>query len=242
MKNTIVLIPTYNEAKNIRAIIEQIFTVDPALHVLVIDDNSPDGTAEIVTEQKKVFSNLDIMVRTKDRGFAKSYLDGFRWVLSQNKFDRLITMDADFSHDPKEIPYLLRLLDEGADVALGSRHARAGSFPGIALWRQILSKFAQRYVQYILGLGIRDCTSGFIAMPTSVLSTMPLHKFRSEGYGFLFELKYELSRQGYSLREHPVKWPKRHQGESKMSWKVIWDSMLLPWKIRLGKNDQIPMN
>jgi len=232
MHQTIVLIPTYNEAKNIKLIIERTFSIDHNLSILVIDDNSPDGTAQIVKSMQGDRPNLKILVRYQDRGFAKSYLDGFKHVLATNHYDTVITMDADFSHDPQEIPHLIKLLDQGADVALGSRHTPGAKFPGISLWRQLLSKFAQRYVQTILGLTIRDCTAGYLAIPTRVLRSLNLNQFHSDGYGFLFELKYKLTKQGFTLKEHPVKWPQRHQGESKMSKKIIWDSVLLPWKIK----------
>ena len=234
MHKPIVLIPTYNEAKNIKLIIERTFTVNPNLSILVIDDNSPDGTAAIVKSLQIKYPHLDILVRLSDRGFAKSYLDGFRRVLKSNAHDTVITMDADFSHDPQEIPHLLALLDHGADVSLGSRHAPGTTFPGISLWRQLLSRFAQRYVQTILGLQIRDCTTGYLALPVHVLRAINLDQFRSDGYGFLFELKFKLTQQGFKLREHPVKWPKRHQGESKMTNKIILDSVLLPWKIKFS--------
>lgn len=236
MRHPIVLIPTYNEAKNIRQIIERTFQVDPSLAILVIDDNSPDGTAQIVKTMQAKFPSLNVLVRIQDRGFAKSYLDGFRHVLTSSQYDTVITMDADFSHDPQEIPFLLHLLNRGADVALGSRHASGHRFPGISLWRQWLSRFAQLYVQTILGLGVRDCTTGYIAIPVPVLKTLDLSRFRSDGYGFLFELKYKITKQGFTLREHPVRWPQRHQGESKMSKKIILDSVLLPWKIKFSRH------
>lgn len=232
MRETVVLIPTYNEAPNIRPIIERVFAVDPTLSILVIDDNSPDGTANIVRSMQPHFPHLDLLVRYQQRGFAKSYLAGFQKVISDNKFDTIITMDADFSHDPQEIPHLISLLDAGANVALGSRHTPHATFPGISLWRQLLSRFAQRYVQTILGLHIRDCTTGFLAIPINVLRSIDLNSFRSDGYGFLFELKFKLTQQGFKLREHPVKWPQRHQGKSKMTNKIILDSVLLPWKIK----------
>jgi dolichol-phosphate mannosyltransferase len=234
MRKIIVLIPTYNEAQNIQPIIERTFSVDPSLSILVIDDNSPDGTANIVRSMQPNFPNLDLLVRYQQRGFAKSYLAGFHKVISDHNFDTVITMDADFSHNPQEIPHLIKLLDSGADVSLGSRHTTHAAFPGISLWRQLLSRFAQRYVQTILGLHIRDCTTGYLAIPINVLRTIDLNQFRSDGYGFLFELKFKLTQQGFKLREHPVKWPKRHQGKSKMTNKIILDSVLLPWKIKFS--------
>jgi len=229
-----VLIPTYNEAENISLIIDEVFHVDPALSVLVLDDNSPDGTAAIVEAKKRQYPRLRILKRMHDRGFARSYLDGFRRVLAEGASAAVITMDADFSHEPKEIPHLLRVLNNGAGVALGSRHVKGGKFLGISLWRRVLSRFANSYARAILGLPIHDCTSGYIAMSTSALRALDLNSFRSEGYGFLFELKHRLHRSGCRLVEHPVRWPDRHQGKSKISKKIIWESFLLPWKIKFS--------
>lgn len=231
-RDTIVLIPTYNEAENIRLILDQVFTVSPDFTVLVIDDSSPDGTAAIVTEAQRTYPRVRLLKRTRDRGFAQSYLEGFRQVLAEGEKSVIVTMDADFSHEPKELPSLLAALRQGADVAIGSRHARGGRFPDIPLWRRLLSRGANAYVRRVLNFPVADCTAGFLAMRASALRAVPLAELRSEGYGFLFELKYRLYRQGFRLVEHPVAWPNRHQGKSKMSKRMMWESFLLPWKIR----------
>lgn len=236
--DTIVLIPTYNEAENISLILDQLFTVSPDFTVLVIDDNSPDGTAAIVEQAQRKYPNLQLLKRTQNRGFGKSYLDGFRRVLAEGEADSIITMDADFSHEPKEIPFLLDLLAAGADVATGSRHVKGGRFLGIPLWRRALSRFANTYVRLVLGFPIADCTSGFIAVKASALVAIRPDTLRSEGYGFLFEMKYRLYRKGFVIKEHPVAWPNRHKGASKMSRKIMWESFLLPWKIR--QSDRAP--
>lgn len=232
--DTIILIPTYNEAENISLILDQIFSVSQEFSVLVLDDNSPDGTAAIVERQRARYPNLRVVKRLSDRGFGKSYLDGFRRAFVERTKDIIVTMDADFSHEPKEIPFLLRLLASGADVATGSRHARGGRFPGIPLWRRVLSRFANSYVRLVLGFPIADCTSGFIAMKTSALAAIHPETLRSEGYGFLFEMKYRFHQQGFLIKEHPVAWPNRHKGVSKMSRKIMWESFLLPWRIRFS--------
>lgn len=231
---TVVLIPTYNEAGNISLILDQVFSADPQLSVLVLDDNSPDGTAEIAEAKRTQHGNLRVLKRLTNRGFGKSYLDGFRRVLAERDKSVIVTMDADFSHEPKEIPFLLDLIAAGADVALGSRHVKGGRFPGIPLWRRVLSRYANAYVRLVLGFPIADCTSGFIAMKTTALAAIHPETLRSEGYGFLFEMKYRLYRKGFVIKEHPVAWPNRHKGVSKMSRAIMWESFLLPWKIRLG--------
>lgn len=234
-ERTLVLIPTYNEAENIGLMLDQIFTVDPRLSVLVIDDQSPDGTAAIVQERMTRYPRLFLLFRTAHRGFANSYRDGFRYTLSDTHYAVAVTMDADFSHEPKELPKLIGLLDVGADVAVGSRHVKGGRFPGIALWRRVLSRYANRYVRWVLGTSLADNTAGFIVMRTSALRRIPIAHLRSEGYGLLFELKYRLHRSGARMVEHPVAWPNRHQGHSKMTAAIMWESFLLPWKIRFGK-------
>lgn len=232
-ERTIVLIPTYNEAENIGPILDLVFHVDPRLSVLVLDDNSPDGTAERVLKKQREYPNLRLLVRTADRGFAQSYREGFRRVLAESGYDAIVTMDADFSHEPKEIPAILTPLEQGADVVIGSRYASGKPFPDIALWRQVLSRFANEYIRLVLGLRLTDCTAGFIAVRAPVLRAIDLDAIRSEGYGFLFELKYRFVRGGFRVVEHPVRWPNRHQGKSKMSKRIMWESFKLPWKIRL---------
>lgn len=229
---TRILIPTYNEAGNIEAILTRIFAVERTLSVLVVDDNSPDGTAAIVEQLQQRWPTLALLRRVRDRGFANSYRDGMRRTLADPRWSVLVTMDADFSHEPEELPAMLALLDHGADLVIGSRHTRGGRFPGIPLWRRILSKSANTYVRVVLGLPIADCTAGYLALRTDILRDVPPEDIRSEGYGFLFELKYRSFRAGYRLREHPVAWPNRHQGKSKMSRKIMWEAFRLPWRLR----------
>lgn len=233
-EKTIILIPTYNEADNIRITLQKIHDIDPAFHVLVLDDNSPDGTAAVVRDAKKNYPNASVLVRTSNRGFAQSYIDGFNLVIAGAEYEAVITMDADFSHEPKELPALLQLLNNGADIAIGSRYARKQSFPHISLWRRIMSRFANFYVRTVLGLPITDCTAGFIAMRTDALRRLSMERVRTEGYGFLFQLKYRAYKSGFRMAEHPVAWPERHQGSSKMNLRRIFESFLLPWKIKFG--------
>ncbi len=233
-QRTIILIPTYNEAENIGLILRQIQSVDPGFNVLVLDDNSPDGTAQVVEAFHKEHPPVSVLVRTSNRGFAQSYLDGFKRVCAGSEYDAVITMDADFSHEPKELPELLTLLNNGADVVIGSRYAKHQKFPHITLWRRMMSRFANGYVRTVLGMPISDCTAGFIAMRTEALRSLNMQGIRTEGYGFLFQLKYRAYKSGLRLAEHPVAWPERHQGSSKMNLKRIFESFLLPWKIKFG--------
>ncbi len=234
-ERTIILIPTYNEAENIGLTLQQIQAVDARFHILVLDDNSPDGTAKVVQDFPAVEgSSVSVLVRTSNKGFAQSYVDGFERVSRGNQYDAVITMDADFSHEPKELPHLLALLNAGAEIAIGSRYAKRQQFPHISLWRRIMSKFANFYVRTVLGLPITDCTAGFIAMRTEALKKLSMNNVRTEGYGFLFQLKYRAYKAGLRMAEHAVAWPERHQGSSKMNMKRIFESFLLPWKIKFG--------
>lgn len=231
---TVILIPTYNEAKNIRLTIERVYAVNENFNVLVLDDDSLDGTGQVVKELMATHPRLSLMERKQNKGFAQSYIDGFKKVIKENKHQVVITMDADFSHEPEELPFLLKLLDNGADVVMGSRYTKPQDFPHISKWRRILSRFANNYVRFMLNLPVTDCTSGFIAMKLPVLHKFHFDTMRTEGYGFLFELKYRAYRAGFKFAEHPVKWPERHQGASKMNMKRIFESARLPWKIRFS--------
>ena len=228
----ILLIPTYNEAENIGLILKRIFQVDPRLHVLVIDDSSPDGTARVVEAKQREFPHLELLQRRQNPGFAQSYLDGFTRVKHDKNFDVVVTMDADFSHDPQEIPAMLDVIHGGAEAVIGSRYAKVRNFRHIPLWRRVLSRFANEYVRLILHLPVSDCTSGFIAMRREVLEKLPLTGIRTEGYGILFELKYRLHQAGFEVAEHAVDWPDRHLGASKMNFRRIFESVRLPWRIR----------
>ena len=230
----IILIPTYNEADNIGLILERVFGVDQNFQVLVIDDDSPDGTARVAASKQEIFPNVSLLVRKENKGFAQSYLDGFARVLNEKKHDAVVTMDADFSHDPKEIPAMLDMIQGGADAVIGSRYARAKSFRHIPVWRRVLSRFANAYVRFVLHLPVTDCTSGFIVMRRAVLEHLDLRGVRTEGYGFLFELKYRIAQAGFTIAEHAVEWPDRHLGASKMNFKRIFESARLPWLIRFG--------
>jgi glycosyltransferase involved in cell wall biosynthesis len=230
--DTIIIVPTYNEVDNIGAILDQIYAVSSAFTVLVVDDSSPDGTAAIVKAKQPAHPTLRLLERTRDRGFGKSYLAAMQQVLAEHAKSVIVTMDADFSHEPAELPALLAKLDAGADVVIGSRHARGGRFPGIPLWRRVLSRAANTYVRLALALPVADATSGFIAMRADALRRVALGEIRSDGYGFTFDLKYRLYRAGCRMTEHPVAWPNRHLGHSKMSNRIMWESFLLPWRIR----------
>jgi dolichol-phosphate mannosyltransferase len=232
-RNAVVVVPTYNEAENVPQVVETVFRLYPEIHLLIVDDQSPDGTAEIVRGLQPCHPNLELLSRSGEASFGGAYRDGFRKVMAEEWCQAVISMDADFSHDPAVIGRLLELLGEN-DVVLGSRYVTGGSVSNWALGRRLLSRAANFYVRAVLGLPIRDGTSGFMCMRATALAKIPLDAIVSDGYAFLVELKYMLVRQGCRFRESPIRFEERREGQSKMSMGKIWESVWLPWKIRLG--------
>lgn len=230
---TVVLVPTYNEKENISMLVRKIFNLYSDISVFVIDDNSPDGTAEEVRSMQGSFPKLFLIRRSGRRGLGRSYLDGFRVVISDQHYENIITMDADFSHNPNEIGPMLKKLSE-TDWVIGSRYVAGGGVENWGLRRKLLSRFANFYVGFILGAGVADMTAGFNCFKKSVLKKINLDKIFSDGYAFLVELKYEALKFGLHLSEHPITFLERREGKSKMSSAVIWESIWLPWKLRFG--------
>lgn len=232
---TIVLIPTYNERENIVLLAEGIFRFYPEISILVIDDNSPDGTAAIVKNMQNKFSNLYLHQRIGKKGFGRSYLEGFKKILNDGRYETVVMMDADFSHDPKIIGSMLSKLAD-YDVVNGSRYVAGGGIKNWKWRRRLLSRFANFYAQTILGSEVKDLTTGFICLRKNVLSKINLDEIRSDGYAFLIELKYKLLRAGAKFCEHPIVYNERREGQSKMSTGIIWESIWLPWKLRFRKS------
>lgn len=230
----IAVVPTYNERQNIGLLVRTFFNILPSASLLVVDDNSPDKTVEEVADLKKEFPRLNFLLRHSERGLGKSYIDALKKLAGDNRYEIIVMMDADFSHDPRMIPGMLERLSQ-YKIVIGSRYVRGG---GVANWnmrRKMLSRFANFYARFILGLSIKDMTAGFFVFDRSVLSTLDLNSIKSEGYAFLIELKYRFSRLGYEIYEYPVIVSDRTQGQSKISKKVIWESIWLPWKLKLRK-------
>jgi len=227
------LIPTYNERENISALSRLVFDAAPGVRLLIIDDNSPDGTADLVSEMKGNFPDMDVYKRVGNKCFGKSYLDGFRIVLNDDRYDYVGMMDADFSHNPAVIPAMFEKLAD-CDVVVGSRYIRGG---GISNWnfkRRMLSRFANFYARTILGIPVRDLTTGFMCFKKETLKNIDLDSIQSDGYAFLIELKYKLYKAGYKTVEYPIIFSERSEGQSKMSSKIIWEAVKLPWKLRIS--------
>lgn len=227
---SVILIPTLNEGKNLKDLIPGIFGLMPDVSVLIVDDNSSDGTKELVGSIKVYFKNLFILERKNDFGYGRSSVDGFKWVF-EKQYENIVTMDADFSHDPNSIPAMIGMLNL-SDITVGSRYVRGGGVKNWNFFRRVLSRFANLYVKLILNLPVTDTTTGFNSYRVSVLKKLNLDEIRSEGYAFLVELKYRLFRAGCRFSEHPILFSERREGQSKMSSKIIWESVLLPWRLR----------
>jgi len=229
-----VVIPTYNEEENIGEIVARIFELRPDVSILVVDDNSVDETQEIVKGMQKNNPRLHLMVRQgKKRGYAPSLIDGFSSALKSGA-EFIFQMDADMSHHPKYLPQLIEKFKE-ADVVCGSRWANGGGTQNWATSRILLSRTASKYVRLMLGLKLADCTAGWIGYRRWVLQKIGLENIRSNGYGFSVEIKYRAKLAGAKFAELPIVFIDRRFGYSKLSKKIIWEAIFLPWKLKLRR-------
>jgi dolichol-phosphate mannosyltransferase len=236
MSDSIVIIPTYNERENVEAIIRAVFGLDEPMHVLIVDDGSPDGTAQIVRDlqQREFDGRLHLLERSGKLGLGTAYIAGFRWGLARH-YAYFFEMDADFSHNPNDLPRLLaKCRDEQADVAVGSRYCKGGSVVNWPWDRIFLSRGASLYVQAILWMPVSDPTAGFIAYRRRVLEAIALDKIKFIGYAFQIEMKYAAHRLGFKVREVPIQFKDRELGQSKMSLKIIREAILGVLQMRFG--------
>jgi Glycosyltransferases involved in cell wall biogenesis len=227
MSDGLVIIPTYNEKENIEAIIREIFTLDKAFDILVVDDNSPDGTAQIVKRlQEEFFNQLYLLEREGKQGLGTAYIVGFKWALSRD-YQYIFEMDADFSHNPKDLIKLYNACSEsGVDMAIGSRYISGINVVNWPLGRVLMSFYASKYVQLITGLKIKDSTAGFVCYRREVLDTMNLDNIRFKGYAFQIEMKYTVYKMGFTQKEIPIIFVNREKGTSKMSGGIFSEGLL----------------
>jgi len=235
--NVLVIVPTYNERENLPLLARQVLDPFP-YDVLVVDDQSPDGTGGVADELARAYpGRLHVMHRTGPRGLGLSYLDGFRWALGHGS--RLVCqMDADLSHDPKYLPDLVAAA-ESHDLVLGSRYLNGISVVNWPLRRIILSSFANAYVRTITGLTARDSTSGYRCWRREALASLDLERFLSHRYAFMVETVFEVARQGGRVGEVPIIFVERRQGASKMSGRVLLESMVMPWRLVLRNRGRV---
>ena len=232
----VVIIPTYNEIENIRAIIRAVTSLEKPLDVLIIDDGSPDGTADAVKElmQTELQGRLHLIERKGKLGLGTAYICGFKWAI-EHGYDYIFEMDADFSHNPNDLPRLYAAChDEGFDVAVGSRYITGVNVVNWPIGRVLMSYYASAYVRTILGISLRDTTAGFVCYRREVLETIDLDNIRFKGYAFQIEMKYSAIRLGFKIKEVPVIFVNRELGTSKMSGGIFSEALFGVIRLRLG--------
>jgi dolichol-phosphate mannosyltransferase len=228
----LVVIPTYNERDNIDRLIPEILKQDPIIEVLVVDDNSPDGTGALVDGMAGADSRIHVLHRSGKLGLGSAYREGFRYALERGA-EFIVEMDADFSHDPGVLPVFFEKMRE-FDVVIGSRYLNGVSVVNWPIRRLILSYCASVYTRIITGLDLHDCTSGFKCFRSSVLKAINLETIRSDGYSFQIEMNYRCMEQGFRLGEVPIIFIDRHAGSSKMSKRIVREAIFMVWKLKLG--------
>jgi dolichol-phosphate mannosyltransferase len=235
---TLIVVPTYNERENVAALIPLLLNVAPTADVMLIDDNSPDQTADQAEQLFAVHPRFSVLRRKSDRGYGRSLLDGYRAAVDRG-YTRLVQLDADFSHDPVIVPQLIAGTGK-ADVVIGSRYCPGG---GIANWpqrRRLLSRFANQYVRTIAGLKVCDNTSGFRGYTRRALQVLLEVPIAAEGYAFLVETTFRAQRAGLRIAEVPITFVDRREGQSKMSRQIIFESVIRPWLLRFGVRSASP--
>ena len=234
MSDSIVIIPTYNEKENIKNIIQAVFSLEKAFNILIVDDGSPDGTANIVKSMQKTYPNrLFIEERTGKLGLGTAYIHGFRWCL-KNGYDYIFEMDADFSHNPKDLPRLYKACaTDGADMSVGSRYTKGGKVKNWPFDRIFLSYGASVYVRLITFMNVKDPTAGFVCYTRKVLETLDLDKIQFIGYAFQIEMKFATHTSGFKIKEVPITFIDRIEGVSKMSGGIVKEAIFGVLKMKL---------
>ena len=233
MEKAVVIIPTYNEKENIRAIIEAVMNLDKGYHVLVVEDNSPDGTALIVKEMMKTYTDsLHILERPGKQGLGTAYIAGFKWAI-ENKYEYIFEMDADFSHNPEDLVRLHQAIIDGADLAIGSRYITGVNVVNWPMGRVLMSYYASAYVRFITGMKVRDTTAGFKCYRRKVLETIDFDRIRFKGYAFQIEMKFNAWKHGFKIVEVPIIFTDRTQGTSKMSGGIFREAVIGVIKLKV---------
>ncbi len=238
MSRTLIVTPTYNEKDNLERFAAEVRGAFPEAHLLIVDDNSPDGTGDIADALAKKDDHIRVLHRAGKQGLGTAYVEGFKKGLAEG-FDRFFEMDADLSHDSKYLKDFVRALDEGADVVIGSRNIRGGGVEGWGPGRHFISKGGSIYSRAILGLNVKDLTSGYKAFSRRALEAIDFQTVRSNGYSFQIEMTYRAIRKGMKITEVPIIFVDRTAGHSKMSRKIFVEAIGVVWKLRaealLGK-------
>ncbi|MGD9547731.1 MAG: polyprenol monophosphomannose synthase [Candidatus Krumholzibacteriia bacterium] len=234
LTRAVVVVPTYNEADNVGRLIPSILAQDPRLSVLVVDDNSPDGTAAVVKGLDGFGDRILILERERKEGLGAAYIAGFKWVLANTDFQAVFEMDADFSHDPAALPQFLEHI-ETHDLVLGSRYLYGITVVNWPLRRLILSVGANIYARFVTGMPLKDSTGGFKCFRRSTLQQLPLDSIKSDGYSFQIEMNYHCWRRRLRIKEIPIMFVDRQVGVSKMSRRIVIEAMWMVWALRLRR-------
>ena len=236
VSDSVVIIPTYNEIENVELIIRKVFSYDKDFHILIVDDNSPDGTAEVVKRLQQEFENeLHLLEREGKQGLGTAYIAGFNWSLANN-YEYIFEMDADFSHDPDDLIRLYKACkEEGADLSIGSRYISGGKVENWPLTRVLMSYFASLYVRFILWIGIKDTTAGFKCYTSRALKSVNYSIIPFKGYAFQICMKYAVRKKKLKIIEVPIKFIDRQRGTSKMSIAIFKEAFIGVWKMRRMK-------
>ena len=234
MSKSLVIIPTYNERENIERLIHTVFSLPKSFEILIIDDHSPDGTTGIVKDLQSRYNNrLHLMERAGKLGLGTAYIAGFKWAIA-NQYDYVFEMDADFSHNPNDLPALLEACEKGADLAIGSRYITGVNVVNWPIGRVLLSYYASAYVRFITGMSIRDTTAGFKCYAIRVLKAIDLDRIKFKGYAFQIEMKFTIWKMGFHIVEVPIIFTERKHGSSKMSGGIFSEAVFgvirLKWR------------
>lgn len=230
--DTVIVVPTYNESLNIESLLSLLMSMEEGYSVIVVDDNSPDGTAALVEKAQAEFPDrIQLVRRSGKKGLGTAYIEGFKLALERG-FDLVCQMDADFSHDPRDLPRLEAAVREGADMAIGSRYYEGVRVINWPLSRLILSYGASLYTRLITGIPIRDVTAGFKCIHRRVLEQLDLNQIRSNGYSFQVELHYRTWKKGFKIKEIPIVFTERVEGTSKMNKTIIREAAVKVWELR----------
>jgi len=230
---SLVVIPTYNERENIERLVRDLFALPLDLHVLVVDDNSPDGTGALVEEWGKREPRLHVLHRPGKLGLGGAYITGFKWTLANTDARYIFEMDADFSHDPHAVPGFLDAIRD-ADLVVGSRYVKGVTVVNWPLSRLVLSVTANKYTRIITGMPLHDATAGFKCFRRAVLEALPLDRIRSDGYSFQIEMHFHVWKRGFRIIEMPIIFTDRLVGQSKMSRRIVWEAAFMVWKLRVA--------
>lgn len=226
MSDSLIIIPTYNEKENIEKIIRKVFSLNDFFEILIIDDGSPDGTADIVKKLQAEYPTLHIEERRGKLGLGTAYIHGFKWALEKPQYQYIFEMDADFSHNPEDLIRLKMACVHGADVAIGSRYVNGVNVVNWPMSRVLMSYFASMYVRLITRIDIQDATAGFKCYSRKVLATIPLDKIKFVGYAFQIEMKFTAIKYGFKVVEVPIIFTDRTEGSSKMSTRIFREAFL----------------